>query len=145
MTHATDYVRSIEAELDALEQLSTLRLDTLDSLESLPGAPVREMARDLLDAGGLEPESLDELDAVSVWLEAYALEITVQGTRTLGQSEWTSQRVTVLRTFGGPNARVHVAEGSSRLDVEVQWGSESETGSVHAPSVAYTLWELSEL
>ena len=144
MTHAYEYVRNIEAELGALEYLAASRLDDLYGLESLPHR-AREMARDLLDAGGLEPDDLSELDAVSVWLDAYALEVTVQGTRTLGQSEWTPQRVTVLRTFGGPNARVHVAEGSSRLDVEVQWGSESETGSVHAPSVAYTLWELSGL
>ena len=145
MTHALEYVRNIESELDALEQLSTLRLDDLDSLESLPGAPVREMARDLLDAGGLEPESLDELAAVSVWLEAYALEVTVQGTRTLGQSEWTPQRVSILRTFGGPNARVHAVEGSDYLEVEVQWGSDAARGSVHAPEVSMLLWELSEL
>lgn len=143
MTHATDYIRTIEAEVTALESLSGY-LSSGAELDSLPRAE-RELASDLLDASGLDSDSLPELDAISAWLDSYALEVTVHATRTLGSDVWDTARVEVLRTFGGPNARISVDSSSGYARISVAWGSESVEGTVHAPGLAYYLWDLSDL
>lgn len=139
MSHATDYVRTLEAELRALDAIS----HTLDAY-ALPllTTEQRELVADLLDASGLEPGDVESLDAVGAWLDAYALEITERGKRALGSGEWTTDAVTVLRTFGGPNARVTVERGGPYVRISVVWGSDAVEGSVHAPQVAGRLWDL---
>ena len=131
MTHAHTYAAQMVAEVQALDELAGS--DLSNGLESLRSDAL-ELARDLLDSRGLEPEDLEDLDAVGAWLESYALEVYFTGRLTLGESRWTVESVTVLRTVGGPNARISTAE-RGWVRVGVAWGSETDSRSVQAPGL----------
>lgn len=132
MTHASEYTSQMVAEIETLER--TICAAFTDGLDRHP-VDVREMAADLLDAGGLEPDQLDALYPFDVWVEAYALDVTVRGHRAAHDDEWTVDTVEVLRTAGGPDARISTAE-RGWITVSVYWDS-AETARVYAPR----LWE----
>lgn len=130
MTHAHTYAAQMVAEVQALDELAGS--DLSNGLESLR-SDAREMATDLLDCGRLEPEDLQDLDVMGVWLESHALEVYFTGRLTLGESRWTVESVTVLRTCGGPDARIST-ERDGWVRVDVAW-SDHDSRSVHAPAL----------
>jgi hypothetical protein len=140
-----DYAHGIVRDLEALEELAAHRWDgwgpdELEELEELNLSPAaRELLAELTDGGALAD---NDGDPIGAWLD-YTLGITVHGTCTLGESDWTVRAVEVLRTTGGPHATVTV-DGGPYATVRVIWGSAATEREAIAPTLSETLLELAE-
>jgi hypothetical protein len=88
-------------------------LDLFDELKD------REEMVDSLTYGGLGSA------IIRAWFED-ALEITLDGKRSLNNDEWTVRGVNVLVSYGGPNTWVSATDNGS-IEVSCYWGGDKET------------------
>ena len=86
----------------------------------------------------------DPYEVISHYLDTCALEVLDVTARSWGSPHahaYGDRRyVEVLRTFGGPNARVRFYENGS-VRVRVHWGSDEATENVHASWAVTEVWE----
>jgi len=100
--------------------------------------------------GGTAPPVFDEVEwsepteVIDHYLGTLALEVLDVTARS-----WSSpyahaygerRYVEVLRTYGGPNARVRFHEDGT-VTVSVYWGSDEATANVYAEAAANEVWE----
>jgi hypothetical protein len=84
----------------------------------------------------------DPYEVISYYFDACALEVLDVTARSWASLHQPTDRryVEVLRTFGGPNARVRFY-GNGDVRVRVNWGSDEATENVHAPRADAEVWE----
>jgi hypothetical protein len=79
----------------------------------------------------------DPMDVLTYYFDALALEVLDVTARSWGYPDGdrgTRRYVEVLRTFGGPNARVRFY-GDGRVEVSVHWGSDEAKAYAYAPTL----------
>jgi hypothetical protein len=81
-------------------------------------------------------EWADPMDVLMHYFDALALEVLDVTARSWGSTyaEGDRRYVEVLRTFGGPNARVRFY-GDGRVEVSVHWGSDEAKAYAYAPTL----------